>query len=193
MNPLATVDDLEEHLGRALTDAEAARSASLLDGASGAVRTYTGQDFTTAETTARLPVRRRIVRLPQRPVTAVDTVEDTNGNAVAFTWLGDDRVEVAANVPDSWAWVPWSNGITTVDITYTHGYDIVPAEIIDIVCAKVGRVLDAPSANVTAMALGDASQSFGAIGAAGIAGFFPDEKALLDIYRRQVGVITTAP
>lgn len=193
MDALATVDDLEGRLGRVLTDAESVRAALLLDGASGAVRAYVGQDFTSAESTARLPVRRRIVRLPQRPVAAVDTVVDVDGNEVSFTWLGDDRVEVPANVPDTWAWVPYRHGLQVVDVTYTHGYELIPAAVVDLVCAKVSRVLESPSANVTAMALGDASQSFGTIGAAGIAGFFPDEKTLLDLYRRQAGMIQTGP
>lgn len=189
MDPLATMDDFEGRLGRSLTTSEAVRVVLLLEGASGAVRTYTGQEITVGETTARLTVNRGVVRLPQRPVSAVDTVEDTNGNPVTFTWLGDDRVQVPANVPDSWAWVPWSNGITAVDVTYTHGYEVVPAEIVDLVCEKVRRVLEGQAANVTSVALGDASMSFGTIGAAGIAGFFPDEKALLDKYRRQVSVV----
>lgn len=186
---LATVADLEGRLGRTFTVAESARATLLLADASAAVRAYTGQQFTAATSTVRLAVRNGAVRLPQRPVSDVDTVVDTDANDVTFTWHAGDVVHVTADVPDSWAWEPRTSGLSHVDVTYTHGYDEIPAEVVAVVCQIAGRAFGRPAdqAGVTQESIDDYSYAVGAATAAGGVGMLRDEKAALDRYRRVVG------
>jgi hypothetical protein len=191
MTDLATVDDVEQLLRRSLTDSELAGIGSALITASASVRSYTGQQFTAGEDTARLRVRRRVVRLPQRPVLDVTSVSDLNSNDVSFTWDGFDKLVVPANVPDIWSFEPWSTGLTAVDVTYSYGYELIPDDIIAVVAAKAARsVVTTPeNAGVTQMALGDASIGMGSITAAGALGFFQEEREILDRYRRTLGAL----
>jgi hypothetical protein len=191
MTDLATVDDVEQLLRRSLTDSELAGIGAALISASASVRSYTGQQFTAGEDTTRLRVRRRVVRLPQRPVLAVTAVADLNSNEVSFTWDGFDKIVVPANVPDIWSFEPWSTGLTAVDVTYSYGYGLIPDDIIAVVAAKAARsVVTTPeNAGVTQMALGDTSIGMGSIAAAGALGFFQEEREILDRYRRTLGVL----
>lgn len=159
MDPLATVEDLEARLGRDLTAEEAARADALLADASALIRGWTGQDFTLVEgdvITLR-PVG-TVVRLPQRPVQAVTAVVATGGSeaipdvplpAGAWTWDGIDKVDIW---PPDTSWLlslpeTWADGalVDTYRITYAHGWDEVPADVVAVVCAMVLRTLLAPS------------------------------------------------
>jgi len=184
MAPLATVDDIEARLGRELTTAEDIRVGALLDDVSAAVRSYTGQSFTSEETTVRLAPRNGTVTLPQRPVTAVDSVKTVDGDDLVFTWWSGTKVKVGVNALN-WFEV---NGSPTqpVDITYTHGYDDVPADIVAVVCQIVGRAMTKPAdeSGYTQESIAGYSYSLGAASAAGPLGMLADEKAVLDRYRR---------
>jgi hypothetical protein len=193
MTALADIDDLTIRLGRDLYGADLIKAHTLLEDASAAVRAYTGQQFTLADLTSRLRVSRGKVRLPQRPVTAIDSVDDVDGNALAYTWDAGDIIYLATSSLGpayEFTFVPRITPVMWVDVTYTAGYETVPDEIVAVVCEKVRRSLDSPvSGAVTSQTMGDASQSFGAVGAAGIAGFFSDEREVLDRYRRVGGSI----
>lgn len=183
LDPLASVEDLEGRLGRALSDDEADRAELLLADASATVRSYTGQQFTAATNdTARLRSRSGIVILPQRPVTAVGGVEDTDGNTIDFTWYDGDRFTLT-NVTVCW-----------VDVTYDHGYDEIPEDIIAVVCQIAGRAMGTPSdqTGLSSESIGTYSYSVGAAAAAGTAGLLNDERTILDRYRRVGGVARLA-
>lgn len=186
MAALATEAEVDSRLGRALNSVELARVPSLLTDASAAVRGYTGQQFDLATTTARLRVRRGKVVLPQRPVVDVTAVEDTDGNEVSFTWLGDDRVDLSAHPLNEWEIEPRRYGLTMVDVTYEHGYEAVPADIVAVVTNVVLRSLgrDPEAGGVSQEAIAGYSYTVGSVGAAGALGFLPDERVVLDRYRR---------
>lgn len=189
---LATTDDLEVRLGRALTGTEVDRAEALLAGASARVQTYTGQTFTLVENdTVTVKVRNRIARLPQRPVTAVDAVTDPNDNTIGFTWLGDDRVQVGNGLDYSWVFEPWRNGLNLVTVTYSHGYTTVPADVVDVVCQMAGRAMtrSADETGLTQESIAGYSYSVGSAAASGSVGMLPDERAALDVYRRRLGSI----
>lgn len=189
MADLATHADLSARLGRSLSADEQARATVLLGDASAAVRAYTGQEFDQSVTTDRLRVRSGHVRLPQRPITAVASVDDVNGNEVSFTWDQGDRVEITTSVLNDWEIVPRTSPLTYVDVTYTHGYSSVPADIVAVVCQVAGRAFgrNPEQSGVTQVAVGDASQTFGSVSASGGVGMLPDERAVLDRYRRVGG------
>lgn len=193
---LATTDDLEVRLGRALTGAEVDRAEALLAGASARVQTYTGQTFELVEgDTAQVKVRNGYVRLPQRPVVSVASVETLEGNTLLYTWLNDDRIRVGVDSVDySWVFEPWVTGLREVTVTYTHGYETIPADVVDVVCQMVGRALTRTpdQTGLVQESIAGYSYSVGGATAAGSMGMLADEKAALDVYRRQLGSIRVA-
>lgn len=155
MISLATPEDIEARLGRDLTEAEASRAIALLADASAMIRAYTGQDFALVEddeVTLRGPGG--IIRLPQRPVTAVSSVTAVGGDGVPdvvlvdWIWDGVDEVRVGngsfvINLPEVW----WDDDgyPGTYRVTYSHGYVEVPADVVAVVCGMVMRTLTAPT------------------------------------------------
>lgn len=183
MTSLASVPQLQARLTTDIVDME--RALALLDDASAVVRGYTGQDFTQATTTDRVQVKRGWVKLPQRPVTAVSAVVDTNDNTILFEWLSGDRVQIQPNL-DEFSNVPWQGGLKWVDVTYTHGYATVPDEIVAVVCQIAGRALGTSpdAAALTSEGIGSYQYATGGAAASGAAGMLAGERAVLDRYRR---------
>lgn len=156
MTALATTSDLTARLGRDLTDTEAARADALLADASALVRNYTNQNFD--HVTDDVAVVRAVagqVKLPQRPVSSVTSVVAIGGSDlipdVALTdWMFDkiDTVRIGEgnyviNLPEVW----WDDDgyPGTYRITYSHGYETVPADVVAVVCGMVSRTLTAPN------------------------------------------------
>ena len=192
MADLATVADLEARLGRSLDATETARAEALLAGASARVRSYTGQEFEQSTSTDRVRVRDGRVRLPQRPVTAVTAIADTDGNDVDFTWYAGELVDVG-----------WSSRIDRIgyrystrwlDVTYTHGYATIPDDVVEVVCQMVLRAfgVDPEASGLSQESIGSYSYSVGAVAASGSVGLLGDERGALDVYRRVGGTIRTA-
>jgi hypothetical protein len=183
MASLASVSQLQARLTTDIVAIE--RALALLADASAVVRGYTGQDFTQATTTDRVQVKRGWVKLPQRPVTAVSAVRDTNNNQILFQWLSGDRVQIQPNL-DEFSNVPWQGGLKLVDVTYTHGYATVPDEIVAVVCQIAGRALGTSpdAAALTSEGIGSYQYATGGAAASGAAGMLAGERAVLDRYRR---------
>lgn len=158
MTALAADTDLEARLGRPLTSAEDAKVAALLADASALIRGYTGQTFTAvADDVVELrPVGTRI-RLPERPVTAVASVvaigwggtADLTLPAGCWGWDGIDIVEIGPFDSDIWLNLPSTDLAgsypDTYRITYSHGDNDVPDDVVAVCCSMVLRVLTSPS------------------------------------------------
>lgn len=158
MANLATENDLEARLGRELTGTEQTRAAAYLADISAAIRGYTRQDFTAVSSdTARLrPVGTRLV-LPQRPVTAVNSVTaigwagipDLPLPAGFWGFDGIDAIELAPFNSDVWLSLPTvelgEDLPDTYEVDYDHGEATVPDDVIGIACGAVLRVLLSPS------------------------------------------------
>lgn len=192
MTTLATADDVEARLGRSLTTAEEERVDALLADASASIRSYTGQQFTQATTTDRFRVRRGSVTLPQRPVASIDSVTDVRtSTSVYHRWDGIDRIVFSVSALDEFEWEPFrvGNGPPVVEIEYTHGYETIPDEIIGVVCSVVTRSLGRrpEDSAVSQESIAGYSYSIGSAGAAGGFGLLPDERAVLDRYKRSSG------
>lgn len=190
MTSLASIEQLEIALGRDVDDVS--RAKFLLDTASATVRLATGQQFDLAETTERFRIRRGYVKLSQRPVVAVSAVVDVNTNPVLFEWLGGERVKVSPNVIDDFAWEPWSSGLTVVDVTYEHGFAVIPDDIIGIVVQVAGRALGTTpdQSALQSENLGAYGYSTGGAAASGAAGLLAGERAILEAYRRTAGTVS---
>lgn len=172
-----TIADVEERFGRDLSPLEAARVTSLLADAVAAVKSYAdGQHFERSTTTDRLRVRDGVVLLPQRPVSAVTavTTSATPSAALSFTWDGGTQVAVSYH--------------GAVNVTYTHGYESIPADIAAVIAQMAGRALGTTptEAAVQSEGIGAYSYTLGPAAAAGALGMLPAERAILNRYRRLV-------
>ena len=155
MADLATVEDVEARLGRDLTEEEAARAPSLLADASALVREYTGRDFeaVTDDVIVLRPVG-VLLRLPQRPVTAVNSVAaiapDGAATAVMSGWSFDgvDKIDLTyATYSADFAADAWRDRCQpdTYQVDYDHGDATIPAIVVKVVCDMVLRTLLSPS------------------------------------------------
>lgn len=189
---LATLDDLETRLGHAVDNAD--RAEALLADASAAVVAYTGQTFVQETTTARIRVRRGQIRLPQRPVTEVSAIADVDGVDVTHTWDGGSRIDLTGNPLNWWEINTRTTGLNWVDVTYTHGYETVPSDVIGVVCQMAARALGraAEESGITQESIAGYSYTVGSVAAAGAVGMLPEEKTTLDRYRRLLGQIEVA-
>lgn len=124
--PLATVDDMGTYCPGVDTS-NTALVNGLLASVSAAVREAAG--VTISSTTSTVTVTGstdRWLRLPGGPVTAVSAVE-IDGVAVTDYKLRDGML---------WRASGWSGPCepADIDVTYTQGYDPVPADIVRLVC-----------------------------------------------------------
>lgn len=201
MTALATTEDLEARLGRDLTAAEQTRATALLGDASALIRAYTGQDFTeVTDDEVVLRVQGGIVRLPQRPVTAVSSVVAIGGAGmpdvvvIDYIFDGVDQIRVGEgsfiiNLPEIW----WDDDgyPGTFRIVYSHGYTQAPADVVAIECGMVLRTLTAPTmaGGVTGETIGSYSYRLDAAGAGTSVMMSSDDRKALARYRRSEGMI----
>lgn len=183
MTALAT---LEQLAARATQAFDEARATAVLDDVSAAVRNYTGQTVTAETTTDRFVVRNFKVRLPQRPVSEVSDVSDIDGAALTYSWDGLETIVVPRRTVDQFDYDVPLISPPVVDVTYSHGYETVPDDLVAVVCNVAARALaEGPEmAGVTQESVVSYSVSYGPIGASGPLGFFAAETRVLDRYRR---------
>lgn len=146
---LASQQDVEAHLGRTLTEAEEARIGAMLDRASALVRGYTRQTFEQViDDAVVLRSRDYLIRLPQRPVLAVASVKALGFDAVpdipvaGFYWDGIDLIDLRGigaviNLPAWWE----DTSYESFQVTYSHGYAEIPADVVGIVASMAANAL----------------------------------------------------
>lgn len=152
-----------------------------VDMASAEVRAYTDQFLSQqTETISLRPlsgVSGQIV-LPQYPVTAVPAIT-VEGQALTenidYAWSDRGVVTFRGSVC-----IGWVTGLPPlVTITYTHGYNPLPADIAEIVLGSAKRYIDAPSDQVVeSETLGSWSVKYSTVAD----GLSPTEKLKLDRY-----------
>lgn len=198
--PFATVSDVEDRLGRALSGGDTDRMEALLIDASSKVRSFTGQQISQSETTDRIRITARDghIRLPQYPVVSVASVLSVeSGIAIPYFWDGI-ALWGWGRFPESNISAPLYNrarrhGIV-VDVTYTHGYEPIPDEIIALVCQVASRAFGtAPDqSGITQESMAGYTYSVGSAAASGGLGLLPAEKEVLaDYMAPNVGPILT--
>jgi hypothetical protein len=186
---LATSVDVEARLGRTLTADESVRMDALLEDASAAVILYTGQQFAEGTTTATIYPQRGFVYLPQRPVNSITSVEDTDGTSLGYSWFAGERIDLSSSPVADFAYVGPGLTAAPVVVTYEHGYANIPQAIIAVVCNMALRALGQTptSSGIQQESIAGYSYSTGAAGAAGPVGLLPDEKKVLERYKRSSG------
>jgi len=207
LDPLATVDDLEEFV--TLTDAQRARAPALIRNASVQVRRFCRQDFdlVTGDEVVLRPIGTKL-RLPQRPVIAVNSVTAVGSNGIpdftlaGWTFDGVDLIDIAGIDTDTFVslpawWEDYGAGINTYRPNYDHGYPITPDDIKGKVCQMVNRVLTADTQveGITQETIGQYSRQWQqATGSTGVTTVLTrsDRQDLIDWgYRRTAGTIQT--
>lgn len=150
MANLATQTDVETSLLRALTANEITYVQALLARASRAVRSYTGQYLEEVEHDAITiePDLYGNLRLPQIPVTTIEsvTVDGVLVDAADYEW--DVHGHITRPTFNSWeingTVSPWGS---PVDVVYTHGYDPIPDDVVEIVADIVAGRISGASAS----------------------------------------------
>ena len=192
IDPLATSDDYEARYGETSAEELDQRLAD----ASAAVRAYTGQQFTQGETTKVLRVVAGKVRLPHRPVVSVDALSAVNydGTRTVITGFGWDGLNQVSVPPQGFVLnLPAfdQSPLETVEVTWTHGYDEIPEEIVAIVCAAANRALTATASGLVSETIGSYSYRT-ADGASDAPISFTDgERAILNRYRARAAALQT--
>lgn len=167
--PLATDSDIIARLGRELNPVEAGRVAALLADGSAHIRRFTRKDFVFVSNDVKtLRAQRGFITLPGRPVTGVSDVLAISGLPgvpdIDVSWYqfdGIDKVTIPdpavsgiINLPEAWYELGWFTD--TYQITYSHGYETVPDDVISVLSTAVISVLTAPT-----MAAGVIGESVG--------------------------------
>lgn len=170
---LATIADVEARLGRDLTVEETAKATAWLEDASALFIQRSIQQFEVAESSVRLFPKDGIVRLVQRPVIEIISVEDINGNPVDFTWDGFQTLfDIGTELP--------------LKVTYEHGSATIPDVVVAVVAGMVARTLSIAGdavAGVTQQTVGPFSQTYATWAVGGQVMLSPAEAAVADSFR----------
>jgi hypothetical protein len=132
----AAAADLATRLGITLTAGETTDADTLLELASDIIRSDTGQtiDAVASDTLTRPGSWDNRIRLPERPVTDVNSVT-LDGTALAETdeWyqVGDELVRVSGT---------WGGPEAVLVVDYDHGWATVPAGVKGVCLEMVARV-----------------------------------------------------
>lgn len=128
MIELISTDDLAAY-GVVVDDSEKTVVTRLIRSASYAVRNAAGSPILVATSTVELPVfNGNILRLPGLPIRSVSAVS-CDGIPV------DGYIRVASGLYRNGGWAV--NGPQAITVTYVHGYDEVPEDIVELVVSVV--------------------------------------------------------
>jgi hypothetical protein len=192
--PLATVADVELVFGP-IDDEERAKVARLLDWASAGVRRWCRQALSRVdEDEVVVPSSgTSLIVLAERPVVEVHDVVVERGPGFWTAETGRFTWDPAGNLRRLDG-RPWGRRFDPVVVTYSHGYDPVPDELVGLVAAKVAGALAGTHANpdgLKSLQTGAMSETYsnnlGTATALGAAVLTEEEKtALSDLgYRRR--------
>lgn len=170
---LATIADVEARLGRELTAAEESKATAWLTDASAMFVQRAVQKFEVGESTVRLFPRDNVVRLIQRPVIEIVSVQDIDGNDIDYTWDGHQSLYDLGD-------------LRGIKVTYEHGSATIPDDVVAVVAGMVARTLSISpdaAAGVQQQTVGPFSQSYAnwAVGAQVM--MSPAEMKVADYYR----------
>ena len=178
---MAALASLEDYAIVAGTDVptgdDATRITRLIELASAAVERYCGRAFEeVADDEVAITVTTGALRLPNGPVSTLTSVT-----------LDDEEVDLDGVTVNALGYVSGSWACGTYEVVYTHGFDPIPDDVIDVVCSLVWARVNAGTPGVSQESLGDWSASYGADVASAEAQ--QATLARLDPYRVSVGRI----
>jgi len=197
MADFATVEDIEAFLQVEITTApQVAAAERALAEATAAIRNYCHQYLERVEDEEITLDSTGGVRLflPELPVLSVAEVIEDETTLVA----GDDYALGQHGILHRLGGYKWASGIQIVTITYTHGYDPLPDDIIAVATRAASRGYqaglraadDEAVVGVQAKSLGDFNVQYGtesvvegSMGASAARMLLMSEKDMLDLYR----------
>lgn len=146
----ATSSDLEERLGLDFNADEHVRASGLLLKASNLIRAATGQHISLVaddEYSTRGYAGGEIT-LPERPIVEVGSVviAGTTIDAAGYYFQGDKVIRWGAY---GWPQVGFGSSTDELVVTYTHGYEEIPGDIVAVCLEMVARVWANPGAVVS--------------------------------------------
>lgn len=178
LGSFATVADLATMLGRDLNDTEQLQADFLLQAATSAIRTYTGQTISKViGDVVTLDPAGGVLYLPQIPVQAVSALTVDGVALVPAT----DVVFYDYGLVYRKSGASWGTTRGSVVVTYTHGYDTVPIDIKLVCLQRAARTLDNP-VEARQETIGSYSVTH-SVGEGGQAEFTQGEKTILNRYR----------
>jgi hypothetical protein len=190
-----TVADIEHFLQIAVPALKLAAANRAIIEATAAIQNYTHQalEAVVGETIILDCIGGTRILLPELPVTALASVTEDGDLLVV-----DDDYKLGEHGILHRVDAYWAVGIQIIEIEYSHGYAVIPDDIISIATRAASRAYQAGLraeemsgiSGVTALSLGDYSVSFGGEGAGeGVLGasaaplLLKSEKLQLDRYR----------
>lgn len=159
MSALAEFVDLRRLSRLTWTDDEQDQAEAMLSAASGSVRSYCGWHITavTDETVTLDGPGGNILTLPCMAVTAVTLVKIVIGDSVET--ITDYIPSVSSGLLRRRR--GWPTEFSSIEVTYSGGYDPAPAEVAAVVCSMVDRAASVP-VGVTQEATGTVSRTYAA-------------------------------
>lgn len=183
--PLAVPADLAARLGVTFTDEQRIRAVFLLADAAAKVRNYTRQLFTVATDTAVLEsTTDQWLWLPERPVTDVASVMIGSAVVSPVYWVlqGDGLYRYYGWRGRFYGSTSLWNQPDTITVTYTHGYAVVPDDIVAVVC-KLAKASWVNPQGLRDWRQGQTGVTY-ATETVGEGALDADDKRTLDFYRR---------
>lgn len=191
---LAVLDDVENRMPRALSDAEVTRVPFLLQDASSQVRRHTRQYFSLVTTTDNLKPINGVINLPEHPVVSVNSLARVNVTGDGITpyalWVFDGNyniylgpIDQIVNAPIIWAEENWLYRSVMYQVNYTHGYTDVPDDIVSVTANMVVRVLLSGNPGVSSETQGTFSYTMQPGFVPGQVSLTSDDKNVLKPYR----------
>lgn len=191
----ASVTELAERQGLDLDPEDQSAAARLAD-ATAFIRSVTGQHISAVagDEQELAGTWSSSLWLPQRPVTNVSAVEIRRQNETVFTTVGVGSITWTRLgrlvYPGSW----WGSENGVVKVTYDHGYDQIPEEIVAVTCSIAARAIANPAGQILlsrskTIGGGTLAETYGegaaeAAGGVGLTGF---EQTVLKRYSWQMG------
>lgn len=159
MAQFASADELAAFLRVPAFDAPGIVAANLcLAGASAAIQRYTGQqiELVTDDVQKLQGTWSKELELPQWPVVSVSDVRINSGVVAPGTWFLTSNGRLYRgylpifNGPDDWGGdlflTSWLGPISTVQVTYTHGWETIPDDVKLVTLRVAARAMGNPTA-----------------------------------------------
>jgi len=198
-----TVADVERFLMVDIPEAKQASATRAINAATAAIQNYCGQVLELIEDeeiTLDCTGAKKIF-LPELPVVSVAEVIEDGETLTADEDYKLGQHGILHRLSNDVA-IPWAAGVQILEITYTHGYETMPTDVVDICTRAASRAYQAGLKSeeldgvpgVTAKSLGDYSVSFGSeqgggaggesvLGASASPVLLRSEKEILNRYR----------
>lgn len=169
---IITVDELAAFMGRTFSASEQAQAGAIIDVVESAIESETGVSFVHVEDDVILIQAdgHGIIELNSKPITNIGSVNDVNGEEIDF--VDFDGLSCLYNLYPH----------QVIELTYSHGFTVVPRDIKGVALGSASRVMYNPS-GLRQETVGAISVTYPGIGGeAGTINFSSLERTILRKY-----------